>query len=65
MTSPQTIISSLDPVSVRVFEQETQALANANVSNAPSHRLADTALATMASIVDYSLDNCIHIYLYL
>ena len=49
-TLQQTIISSLDPVSIHVFEQESQALGNANVSNAPSHRLAVTALATMASI---------------
>ena len=48
---PQTIIKSLNPESVRVFQNETRALKNANVSNAPSHRLADAALATMSSII--------------
>ena len=48
---PQTIIKSLDPESVRVFENETRTLQNANVSNAPFHRLADVALAAMSSII--------------
>ena len=50
-TLQQTIISSLDPVRVRVWEQETTALENAGVINSPSHRLSDPALATMASMV--------------
>ena len=48
---PQTIIKSLNLESVRVSENETRALQNENVSNAPSHRLADAALATMSSII--------------
>ena len=50
-TLQQTIISSLDPVSVRIWEQEQKALVNAGANNPPSHRLSDPALATLASIV--------------
>ena len=46
-----TIISSLDPVSVRIWEQEQKALVNAGINNPPSHRLSDPALTTLASIV--------------
>ena len=37
-TLQQTIISSLDPVSVHQWEQETRALENAGVINSPSRR---------------------------
>ena len=49
-TLQQTIISSLNPVSVRIWEQERKALENAGVNNPLSHRLADPVLAILASI---------------